>query len=258
MEEEHIVKTENPEVQGSLLDLESRKHHLLRCPSCDHFIKADDINIQKLVAKCTHCSHVFSFGSSNVPRELSGYSRPEMLIPDGLETLKLQNELDVQVDWFRSVPRSSFVFTLIFTLIWNLVLLPVVLTALLTGTYIVLLFTSVHLLVGLGMLFHLIGIFTNTTHVNVSRRYLEIRTSPLPALFRRNKKIPVENIDQLYVTRYVASRTNGNPNFAYALYAILKNGKKLKLVKGMNEETQKYLEYEIESFLGIKDRVIRE
>jgi hypothetical protein len=75
-------------------------------------------------------------------------------------------------------------------------------------------------------------------------------------LFRRNHKIPVEDIDQLYVTRYAESRTNGTPNYAYALYAILRGGRKMRLVKGMNEQTQKYLEYEIESFLNIKDRKV--
>jgi hypothetical protein len=233
------------------LDLESRQDHLLRCPSCDHFIKADDININRLIAKCAHCNHLFSF--EGVTKE-TGYTRPDMLIPSGLEVLKLQSELDIQVNWFRNIARSSLTFTLIFTLIWNLVLLPFVIMAVATGAYQMLLFTSAHIVVGIGMLLRLLAIFVNTTHVNVTRRFLEIHTSPLPSLFRRNRKIPIESIQQLYVTRYVDSRTNGVPNYAFALYAILKDGQKVQLVKGMNESTQKYLEYEIESFLGILDR----
>ncbi len=237
--------------QREPLDLESRRDHLLRCPSCDHFIKADDINIKKLIAKCADCAHIFSFESTTLG--LAGYSRPDMLIPSGLEVLKLQDELDIQVNWFRNIARSSLTFTLIFTLIWNLVLLPFVIMAIVTGAYQMLLFTSAHVAVGIGMLLRMLAIFTNTTHVNVSRRFLEIKTTPLPSLVRRNRKVPVEAIQQLYVTRYVESRTNGSPNYAFALYAILKDGQKLQLVKGMNEATQKYLEYEIESFLGIKD-----
>lgn len=237
------------------LDLESRQDHLLRCPSCDHFIKADDININKLIAKCAQCSHIFSFENVHIGKQI-GYSRPDMLIPAGLEVLKLQSELDIQVNWFRNVAKSSFAFTLIFTLIWNLVLLPFVLTALATGAYSILLFTSAHVAVGIGMLLRMLALFVNTTHVNVTRRNLEIRTTPMPSLFRRNRKIPAEEIQQLYVTKYVESRTNGNPNYAFGLYAILKNGQKVTLVKGMNEATQKYLEYEIESFLGIKDKPV--
>lgn len=238
-------------------DLESRKEHLLKCPSCNHFIKADDININKLIAKCSNCSHVFSFENVQA-RDLGVYTRPDMLIPSGLEVLKLQSELDIQVNWFRNVSKSSFAFTMLFTLIWNLVLLPFVIMALVTGAYNILLFTSAHVAVGIAMLMRMIAMFINTTHINVSRSSLEITTTPLPSLFRRNKKIPVDRVQQLYVTRYVDSRTNGNPNYAFALYAVLKNGEKLQLVKGMNEATQKYLEYEIESFLGIKDRPVED
>jgi hypothetical protein len=240
---------------GDILDFKIREDHLLHCPACDHFVKADDINIQKLMAKCANCGQVFSFEHART-RELAGYSRPDMLLPEGLEVLKLENELDVSVRWFKSVPRSLLTFTLIFTLFWNLILLPFVLIAIGTGSYEILLFTSAHLAIGVGFIMRLFAIFINKTHVNVSRKFLEIRTGPLPAIFRRNRKIPVHEIDQLYVTKYVDSRTNGNPNFAYALYVILKSGKKLQLAKGMNAQTQRYLEYEIESFLGIEDRRI--
>jgi Fe-S cluster biosynthesis and repair protein YggX len=46
-------------------------------------------------------------------------------------------------------------------------------------------------------------------------------------------------------------------NYAYGLYAIMHNGKKVKLLDQMNLETQLYLEQEIERFLRIKDKAIR-
>lgn len=255
MEQEHKPHAE-PSGTLSPVDLESYEDHLLHCPHCKTLIKADDINIDKLVAKCAKCDHVFSFG--HAPRALIGYSRPDMLIPSGLEVLKLQNELDIQVDWYRAIPRSSFTFTLVFTLMWNLILLPFVVASIATGTYSILAFTSAHLAVGLIFLYRMFSVFLNTTHVNVSRRYLELKTTPLPTPFRRDRKIPTDSIEQLYVTKYVESRTNGNPNYAYSLYAILKDGEKIRLAKGMNLETQKYLEYEIESFLGIKNEEVKD
>ncbi len=237
------------------LDLESHQDELLRCPACHQIIKGEDINIHRLVAKCGHCGKVFSF-ENLATGNILGYSRPETLMPEGLEVLKLPNELDITANWFKTIPRSSLTFTLVFCLLWNLILLPFVIAALVTGTYGVLLFTSVHILVGLAFLYRLLSIFVNTTHVNVTRRRLQIVTTPLPSPLHRTREIPVENIDQLYVTRYVDTRTNGNPNYAYALYVILKNGEKLRLAKGMNADTQKYLENEIESFLGITNRPI--
>lgn len=247
--EEYHEKLSDP------LDLESRAHQLLSCPNCEHFVKAEDINIDKTLAKCSNCDHVFNFGH-NYPHLADAYSRPDLLIPEGLEVLKLRSELDVQVNWWKSGSKGFTGFLLTFTLMWNLILLPFVITAIASGQLYILLFTSVHLLVGISMLARVFAQFFNTTHVNLTRRYLEIKTRPVPDLFRKDRKIPVEEIEQLYVTKYVSARKNNTPQYAHALYALLKNGKKIRLVKGMNLETQRYLEHEMESFLHIEDEKV--
>ncbi|MDX1476422.1 MAG: IBR domain-containing protein [Saprospiraceae bacterium] len=255
MPEEHREPMEEYHEQlREPLDFAERHDHLLSCPNCDHFVKADDINIDQMVAKCSQCDHVFSFGHT-FQHHGDAYSRPDMLIPEGLEVLKLRSELDIRVGWWRSSSKGAIGFLTLFTFIWNLVLLPFVITALATGEYYILLFTSLHLIVGLSLLARVMAHYLNTTTINLTRRYLEITTRPI-RLFRKNRKIPVEQIKQLYVTKYVASRTNNQPNYAYALYAILTTGQKIKLVSGMNLTTQRYLEYEIESFLHIKDEKV--
>ena len=251
---------EHEERYKPTLDFEERQHHLIQCPNCEHFVSAAEINIDKTIAKCSNCSHVFNF-AHEFEREKQKtefeYGRPEMLIPEGLEVLRLRSELDIQVDWWKTTKKGSFGFLVFFTLAWNLMLLPVVISAIAAGDFTIPLFTSVHLAVGLSLLYNLFSMFFNKTSVVVTERSLEIKTRPLPGLFKRSKKIDAASIDQLYVSRYVASRTNGNPNYSYALYAIEKNGKKTTLIKGMNRATQQYLESAIERFLKIKDRRIR-
>ena len=58
------------------------------------------------------------------------------------------------------------------------------------------------------------------------------------------------------MTRYVQSTSTGEPNYAYALYGILDSGEKVSLVRGMNKETQVFVEKEIENYLGIKNRKV--
>ena len=237
------------------IDFTKREHHLLDCPNCSHFIKADDINIDKAIAKCSNCDHVFSFDSS-FGHHGDAYSRPDMLIPEGLEVLKLRSELDLQVNWWRNSSKTSIAFQLTFTLIWNLILLPFVVTAIASGQLSILLFTSLHLIVGVYMLLRMMALFVNTTHINVTKKAIEWRSSPM-SMFGKKRKIPASDIKQLYVSKYVASRTNGRPNYAYALHLITRQGRKLSLLKGMNLETQRYMEYEIESFLHIKDARVK-
>ena len=68
----------------------------------------------------------------------------------------------------------------------------------------------------------------------------------------------MEAIQQLYVSKYTASTTNGVPNYAYALYAVMKDGTKVSLLRGMNRETQRYIEKEIEGFLGIPNKSVKD
>ena len=223
----------------------------LDCVECGTPVPARDININTSLAKCGNCDSIFDF-----EHEIRQWdrNRPEIFMPDGLEVLKLQSELDIQVGWMKTKPKKGFGFMTLFTFIWNLILLPVVFTSVMSGQYDILLGAGLHILVGLGLMSYIASVFVNTTDIVVDGRFLEISHRPIKLPFFKKHKIPSQDIKQLYVTRYVASRTNGVPSHAYALYAILHNGKKVAILKGMNRETQLYIEQEIESYLEIKDR----
>lgn len=92
----------------------------------------------------------------------------------------------------------------------------------------------------------------------VSKRKLGIRNFPLKHFLWKNKDLNTDDISQLYVTKYVQSTTNGNPNYAYALYAIMHSGEKISLLRGMTREAQVFIEREIEDYLGIKNRKVPE
>lgn len=225
----------------------------LDCVECGTPIPAKDININTSLAKCENCNSIFDF--ENEVKEWDR-NRPEIFMPDGLEVLKLQSELDMQVSWMKSKPKRGFGFMTLFTFLWNLILLPVVFTSLMAGQFDILLGAGLHIIVGLGLIGYIASMFVNTTDIVVDKRYLEISHRPLKLPFFKTQKIDSKDIQQLYVTKYVASRTNGIPTYAYALYAILHSGKRVEILKGMNRETQLYIEQEIENYLEIKDRKV--
>jgi len=222
----------------------------LDCVECGTPVPARDININTSLAKCANCDSVFDF--ENEVRQWDR-NRPEIFMPDGLEVLKLQSELDMQVSWMKSKPRKGFGFMTFFAFMWNLILLPIVFTSILSGQFGILLGAGIHILVGLGLLGYIASVFVNTTDIVVDRRFIEISHRPIKLPFFKKHKIPSQDIKQLYVSRYVSHRTNNVPSYAYALYAILHNGKKIQILKGMNRETQLYIEQEIENYLEIKD-----
>jgi len=226
----------------------------INCVDCGTEIPAKDIDINTILAKCSNCNSVFDF-----EREIREWdrNRPEIFMPEGLEVLKLQSELDMQVSWMKTKPKKGFGFMTFFTFVWNLILLPIVFTSVMAGQFEVLLGAGLHILVGLGLIGYIASVFINSTDIVVDKRFLEISHRPIKLPFFKSHKIPSSEIKQLYVTRYVSSSTNGVPNHAYALYAILKNDKRVQILKGMNRETQLYVEQEIENYLEIKDHRVR-
>lgn len=227
---------------------------ILSCPACNHFISAKDIHPETTTATCGHCQHVFGFEHDSTTQKL----KPSLLIPDGIEVLKLRSELDMRLRWIDTTSKSGRGFLTLFTALWNLMLLPFLIVVLVSGSWGILVFLSGHLLAGIGLLWHLATIHFNRTSISVTKDRIKIRTMPLWHLLWRNKDVEASKIQQLYVTRYVQSTTNGNPNYAYALYAILKSGEKISLIRGMNHEAQVYIERSIEDYLGIKNRKVPE
>lgn len=236
------------------LDFSDYKHSLLSCPKCNHFISGKDINIEKTIAKCENCNHVFAFEHDNVNKKL----KPANIIPSGVEVLKLRSELDIRLKWSDTTSKGGRWFILFFTTFWNLILLPFVIGVIVSGAWGILLFLSLHLAVGLGLIWHLATIYLNQTSISVTKRRIRIRTFPLRSFLWKTKEIDIDTIEQLYVSRYVQSTSNGVPNYAYALYAIRDNGEKESLIRGMNRETQIFVEQEIEGYLGIRNKKVPE
>lgn len=230
-----------------------KKLHV-QCTDCGKDIPAKDVNITDTIAKCDDCDNIFKFDKEIFPEWKR--QKPEMFIPESMEVLRLPSELDIQFDWFRSQSKKGLGFKTFFAFAWNLMLLPFVLSAFSSGQYEVLLFASIHILVGLGFIANIVSTFINKTNVSVTKRFIQIKQTPIPSFFKKDAKIPTNDVEQLYVSRYVSSTTNGVPNHAHALYVITKDGSKYPLVKEMNKESALYLEQEIELFLKIEDRSI--
>jgi hypothetical protein len=228
----------------------------LVCDNCGTAIEGVNININSSLAQCNSCKSVFKINDDLFFAKKKKV-KPEMIMPPGTDVLELSDSLDIRIDWLKSHPQGTLGFFTFFTIFWNGILALIAGGTLVSGEYGFLLYMSIHLIIGLGLLYYLASVYFNYTDVIVNKTVLQIDHRPIKNPFIRSKKIDIEELDQLYVTKYVASKSNDRPNYAYALYAILKsNGKKIVLIKGMNRETQLYLEQEIERYLDIKDRYI--
>lgn len=227
-------------------------HLQLACPNCAIAIKAENINITSLVAKCHHCNSVFNF-SNNL--EVASRNRPEIMLPTGFEAYTTLSSLDIEYNWKQT--SKGLGFFIFFALFWNGILSIFVVMALLTGEYQILLFTSIHLLVGIGLIYYILSVLLNKTYILVSRREIQVEHRPLRLPFYANRHISAMDLDQLFISKYVSSKTNGRPNYAFSVIARLRTGSEVTLIKGLRQPEQAtYIEQQIEKFLNIEDRAM--
>lgn len=247
------------------------------CISCGAAIPAEDVNLDNMVAKCRQCNAVFSFmpskpdgsgsgfeaaykaamgeinfqGSSSLQRPTDG-SRVEM--PKGVIVERDFSELRFLIPW-RSTRRWGFF--LIFTIVWNAILTPFIIIGVSTGEWKILLFASLHIIVGVSFLLYTLGLLLNTTRIIVTSQGIEIKNGPVPIPFNPNRFMATSEIEQLFVEEYVPSKTNGRPDYTYAVTALTKVSDRQRLVGGFSKPGYAlYLEQEMETFLNIKDKPV--
>ena len=116
------------------------------------------------------------------------------------------------------------------------------------------LFPLIHVAVGVGLTYYTLCGFVNRTTVDVSRQEIRVRVGPLP-WFGSRRVAPMQ-IAQVYREEIVRQGKNG-AHTSYQLSAALKDGKKLKLLSGLDTaDLAPFLEQEIERHLGIRDQAV--
>ncbi len=223
------------------------------CKSCDSQINAQNINIEKAIAKCTNCNAVFSIAEQVDAVDIQNNREP-VPMPTSITMKASGLGLPICRRWFSPV----FIFLAFFCVLWNGFLVFWYLMAFGGDEtpIIVKIFPVGHVAVGVFITYYTIAGFLNTTKLHINQNIMSIKHSPLP--WFGNQTLELHNIQQLYCTNHYHTRKNGGGYYTYRLNAILSNGKKKKLLSGLTEPDQAlYIEQEVENNLGIASRKIK-
>ncbi|MCB0686521.1 MAG: hypothetical protein KDC53_08350 [Saprospiraceae bacterium] len=221
---------------------------LIDCPQCHSFISEEDLDKKNKLAKCNHCNHVFSYDDQDY---WDPFGLPMVTQPEGLEVLRLPTFMEIKIDHYRT-SRQSFWPLLLMTIFWNGILSIFIFNGLSSGNYTTLLFTSVHLLVGLFLIGNVLGTIFNHTDIYVDQQQICISIGPI-TLRQKRKCFAVENITQLLVKRTESVNTKGQRKISHSLLAKTNNGKTYTLLEYLDHKTLVFLEKEIEYYLKIED-----
>jgi hypothetical protein len=229
----------------------------LSCPGCGKPIPAENMNLDRAIAKCIGCDAVFSFAD-----KLDGGAaiearrqRPEAPLPRGITVDAWGSDLTITRRWF----SPALFFLVFFCLFWNGFL--VVWYSMLffgplheEGAAVLpfLLFPLLFVAIGVFLTYFTICGFINRTVIRAGSGQLSVRHGPLP--WPGNVSLFTNDVHQLYCTEDV-HRGRNTTSVTYRLNLLTRDDRKIKLISGLNDADQGiFMEQKIEEHLGIKDR----
>ncbi len=227
----------------------------LQCPSCGGktvFAPGSDRFV------CPYCGNeqVFRLPTSPAPRYTSepAVERKRLPHPRPREAIVEQKNHSLEVSWrwfsLKYVPLAFFCIAWdAFLCFWYSMAFRVE-----GAPWIMIVFPIAHVAVGVGLTYSTLAGFINRTTLRVDSQKFTVQHDPLPWYGEVN--VPVGQLDQLYCKENRTSGENGT-HYTYQLCAILKDGRKLDLVKNLESpDLAGYLEQQVETWLNIPDREV--
>lgn len=214
----------------------------VNCPSCDDKVDASNINIHDKVAKCGNCSALFSI-VSDMEMLLAQESREEIARPDGVEIMHFQDEMELVIQQPPSV--LNIIIISIFPFLAGLGLFAFFLKGGVRGLAVGL----PSLVVSIYGILALVQAKRNKIYISVDQNNIKIEWRPRHLI--RDKSFSVEDVEQLYV-----KKTSDGVALFMAYNTV--TGQKHRQIMGRISSIvrAKYLEQEIEKYLGIPNKKV--
>jgi hypothetical protein len=227
----------------------------IKCKGCGREIPADDVNIDTRLAKCRSCNAVFQIMSEGTVRKPVPMPR-NIVVAEGPESL------DIVRKWKRT---SLTLFMALFAGLWNAIVFGLLFAVITIGFAreegksgagaFVWLFLTPFVLVGAATAYAALALLLNRTRITRQGEILSVTHEPFRWFGRHT--LDASQISQLYCTEYASHSSNGVPQYRMCVNALMKDGARIELVKGLEDKGQAfYLEDLIERHLRIAHRPI--
>ncbi len=171
-----------------------------------------------------------------------------------LEMFEDQYGLHFSFSWM----TTATYFLAFFAVFWNSFLLFWYGSAFATGApMLFFLFPLLHVLAGIAITYFAITNFFNKTKIDLIGDQLTIKHGPIP-WFKGDQEVNINDIQQFYV-KEISKKNDDTVSFNYGVWAMMRNGTRLDLTKGVNMESDYALivEQKLENYLGIQDQPVK-
>lgn len=222
----------------------------VNCPSCSQNVGADQINLEKSLAKCGSCDVIFSIEEEVKSLSEEKKIKQEHFRPEGIDLFHFKNDLEITLEGQPSNWDIS---------LWGLFFLIAGICVFMSiNKGIALLYPFLAIMATLYFTFRMINYKKNRVYIDINNESLTVRHSP--GSFVKNQSFSAEDIDQVYLKQSITQATMKG-SYYMDLYVIVngRDGQFHQRLFGVSTLSKaKYLEQEIEKYLGIEDRKVPE
>lgn len=210
------------------------------CRQCGTPIKAKNVNLDNMMAKCDNCHAVFSFADMYAdvhPKASKTQSPRHIPKPEGISIMHTDDALIIERKWNNYGHTRFTLISVVFNSAWWFFLPS------LSGILSIIAL-PISILVFASFMYALIGLM-NTMSLRVTNTSLEVTHYPID-LF--SKSIATKDMDRLDV----GSPFDGFSITTHRLYVKLFNGETISLFTTINDaDDTDYIKQEIDNFLGL-------
>jgi len=231
----------------NISDTSARAFQKVHCPSCQLGVVAENINLDKSIAKCSNCDVIFSI-ADDVGKILSKEeSKSEFFRPEGIDLFFYKDDMEItvqeQTKGWEMLWVVCFLFLAGFCLAYFFK----------EGSNIALPIAGVGVLGMVYFIYEWITYSKYKTYIDINNKSLSYKSRPKNV--KKDRTYEVEEIDQLYIQH----STDGLGLFNIQMIINSLEGQKhIKLITVNTLSKAKYLEQEIERYLNIEDRKVPE
>lgn len=225
----------------------------LVCKNCSAAIPEKNIINDGRIAVCAFCDTVHHLNDETLPfpEKPKRKEKQKRQIPDKFHFEQHPEGVELRYRWLSKVHWGL----LFFAVIWNGFLVVWITISLTTGAWFMILFASIHILIGVGIGYFVLTGFVNKTSIMIGGQGLDIKHGPLKSFGNPDTIIDRRAIEQVYCKRRVGHTTNDVPHYVFDVHYIEKGGGDKTLVKGLGDLNEAiFIEQQIERLYRIEDR----
>ena len=228
----------------------------ITCPKCTKTLNTSLFNINTGFGRCDRCEALFSSEDIGLGQSPQIHNLPPKAIPHQVDTVEQSSSHGETTIVRKGSNPALKAFMTFFSIFWNAVSWGVMGSMywdfFANGGSFHFAMMMPHPLIGIAIAYYTLTLWINKTTFHIDQEKLTVKTGPLK--WFGDSVTLRSQIESIFIKEDVAMTKNGHPVYSLNLFAKLKSGDEVKILRNSSNKKELYfIESILERSLGLRD-----